>query len=387
MLKKNSIRSLYFYLTILCLSLPFWGHLLQLNKAEHIIHENRAKISWSDQHKSLISIHKTLLSLVNYFNDQYYLRSHFIFYYQEILARAFKKSSTDLTYIGNDGWLFYRYLEYANGTRKIDQKRVLQFLQLRFERAKKLQQRNMKYVLIIPPYTGNLFSKFIPKSSFKHHISLLSSLEYQLQSLSEQGLVPTNFFFVNLNRFFLTIEKDLYFKADHHWTDQGSYLAFKEILKTLNIQINPGLKAEIDAKFSYGHGGIGQIGHAINWKEKTLVPIIDILNHFCPDTDSKSKLEKVKPNLDLNQFYGGNGYEPHFWSKIDFLKCQSPVAVPMSIYLEGDSFMAHLLPYLSYQFSNIQIKNFDSLHTLKNVNTSSTFIEEIWEFYLLKAFL
>ena len=198
------------------------------------------------------------------------------------------------------------------------------------------KQKNIKFILAIIPepyeiYTDeNKFASILPKSIVEADT---------IKLLEEKATCPVIFPYLQLLK---AKDQDyVFFKADHHWTDFGSYIGFKMIanvieldhktLKTLTWEQLPHTKSNLirsdfDRKFS-----IGETAATVG-------------------LDSKSHLDTLytyyDPQFPYLDYKAPDGLE-------SYRKWHNDQGYPLKIYAMGTSFNENLTPFFAANFKDV----------------------------------
>lgn len=167
----------------------------------------------------------------DYFDEHIALRNHLLYADAKIQTSLFHESNVGGVICGTDGWLYYSSTLDDYLGRSVMSERELYNLAHNFSVVQEyLEERNIAFVLTIPPNKNTLYGKNMPYyDSYivnrDHSAKLLASF------LSGNG---TNY--LNLFDLFEAQDETLYLLRDSHWNMKGACMAYNGIMDALELE-------------------------------------------------------------------------------------------------------------------------------------------------------
>ncbi len=174
----------------------------------------------------------------SYWNDHFGLRDKLVAFNGTLYREVFNKSFTKEVIQGKDGWLFFNYkssvYDFLGMTAPTET--TLRYWTTTLEnREKWLLQHDIHYLVLPVPNKINIYSEYLPaRYTFfrkgKNNTNLYRLFDYLEKNSNFSSII-------NLTPLYLKEKKNnqMYFKTDSHWTRQGAYLAYVEMIKKLNV--------------------------------------------------------------------------------------------------------------------------------------------------------
>lgn len=217
-------------------------------------------VKWSGMEKRRLAVLPALPSspmqmpeffsqLSNYLNDHFGYRDVLIHrYYREIKKRFGKTGMESRVLLGQEGWYYYsagNEIEDFTGQLPLSRQQLEAWTAERWRRADWLKAKGIAYLVLIPPNKTSIYPEFLPAGMAS--LKGTSRLE-QLLEFAESKPMP---FLVNLRQPLLQAKQDhqLFYKTDTHWNMRGAFVAFREIVKTLEKQLPA---VQLTTSFSFG---------------------------------------------------------------------------------------------------------------------------------------
>ena len=167
----------------------------------------------------------------DYFDEHIALRNQLIYVDAKIQTSVFHESNVSGVIAGTDGWLYYSSTLDDYLGRSVMSQRELYNLAHNFSIIQEyLEDRNIPFVLTIPPNKNTLYGENMPYyASYivnsDHSAKLLAPL------LSQQGVN-----YLNLFEMFEAHDETLYLLRDSHWNMIGACMAYNGIMDAFGLQ-------------------------------------------------------------------------------------------------------------------------------------------------------
>ena len=224
---------------MLALWVPFMGQLF-LPAPERSCDEKRRLARWPKLDTSVESVAAWPEAVGRWQDDHLGFRQWLIESWSRFSVEVFGVSSSLMTLVGKDGWLFLNDRDAVDNYRglapltpyEIDRwRRVLE------ERRDWLAERGIQYLLVLVPDKHLVYDEFMPDSAPR-----MTSI-HPLQQLSQHLRNESDIEFIDLEPTMREKKNEalLYYKTDSHWNDAGAYLGYQAIHQRL-AEISPQLK-------------------------------------------------------------------------------------------------------------------------------------------------
>ena len=234
---ENKSRIDVFFLLIFFIWL--FVPMIHINKGNYSILENREKAKFV----GLINDNKINYDFGkifnNWFNDRFCLRDDLVKLYSQISLTLLKKCSKG--YIEKD-WIYWD----TNKKQKYDKENLESLIKFQ----KFCEDNDIRlYVFIVPDKNDIYFSK---KSNRYTHISneyVNKEILEQKDSKNIKIIYPYKKFLYEKN------DKLLYFKTEHHWTDDGAFIGYSELMKIIKKDY-PSVNVQTEKDYNYFYNNL-----------------------------------------------------------------------------------------------------------------------------------
>ncbi len=214
--------------------------LLLTDKAEFSSHEKRRLNSLPEWHWDQRLLNEFPEKFTAYFDDHYGLRSALIERSHHLKKKYFNTSPTWLVIRGEQDWLFMDKRGSLNdhiGQARADAKGLHEWQQQLLDKQRWLNTLGIDYFFVPIPNKMTLYSQYLPPRIREH--SGITALDQLLTYLDEKGKFIS---YTNLEPVLSEYQKahpdqPLYFKSDTHWTSLGAFIAYRNIMQQLRIQL------------------------------------------------------------------------------------------------------------------------------------------------------
>lgn len=253
-----------------------------------------------------------------YLSDHIYMRETMVKLYMDMQKKINKKYLNGV-FIGDEGYIFSEY-NYMFDNNYINE-RVKYFNEFASEFD------DVKFYLTYVPNKSMVDSDKFPIDGYQspQHYYINKFLD----GINEKHIKTLDLRYVFRN------ESNLYYKTDHHWTMNGAYLGYKNIINLINKEFKSVGKPKDIENFdieTYKGYFMGSDGRKVGY-------IVDELDDI--------SIYKSKDNLNYKSYYNGEGYDLIHEYNIDSEIFNSDYEV----YLGGDK-------------SEIIIENYDNKNDL-----------------------
>lgn len=231
---------------------------------------------------------------INWFNDHLGKRDKLLWLQAMVKVHILHQSSSEKVHIGKDGWFYYTYdnnLKIADGTYPLTESLLAKFAQTQQTISDYYKSMGMQYVLVLTPSKASVYPEYIGLGDYKVGVSPVDIAEKYLKQHTNIHVVnikPANIKGKEVGAQFL--------KTDTHWTQLGSYTAYRALIDYFNAQGILSAKP-VDVTISQGKQG-GEISYMLggNILAPETVPTVSWEKHF---TDIKNgeqyeRMEQVR---------------------------------------------------------------------------------------------
>jgi alginate O-acetyltransferase complex protein AlgJ len=168
----------------------------------------------------------------SYFNDRSMLRKSLIAARNLVKVAAFGVSGSPQVLLGSNRWLFFagdNSIESYLRTQPLTPQELAQWKAAVDARGRWLAERNIKFVMCVPPDKYTIYSEMLPQ--FLKPVNDKSRLDQLVECLRDDPYVQ----FVDVRPALIARKKDcqLYYKNDTHWNDEGAFVAYGELMKPI----------------------------------------------------------------------------------------------------------------------------------------------------------
>lgn len=332
--KFNQVFSLVFMgLMVLLLVMNILHKDLPKSEAENRTLEQRPALSISD-----IVSGKYSSKFSDYVSDQFPMRSGFI-KAKSRFDLLTGKDKINGVYIGKDGYLMEGFKMASD-----------EVTQTKIDAINKFAQNNSKLnvsVLLSPNKVEiykNYLPKFAPEDSQTEYMKVLKS---KLNSKVKLVDVISTF-----NR--LKNNEQLYFKTDHHWTVEGTYAAYEDYCKAMNLQpanrnsfTNSLASNDFYGSLYYKNAaGIGKPDQLYLSLQQDNNPVL--VKYF----DTKKKVASL---YDVSKLSTKDPYQVFTGGNHTQIRIRTNIDTERKLLVIKDSYANAMLPFLVNNFSEINV--------------------------------
>jgi alginate O-acetyltransferase complex protein AlgJ len=242
-MKRSKIFIIIFVVTLF---LPLIDSVFNFSPVKDLF-EKRLPVAAPEMPKNFSEVREFPRKFDGFFNDNYGFRKSLISLNGWVMDNIFNESPDARAVIGKEGWLYFdnhNSLLDAAGRAKISDQLIDAGVQSFAKNWKKMNSRNIKYLLVIAPDKSSAYPEFlpdyiIPKSPHR--------IDKFLTALKEKH---PDFPVLDLRPVILEAKKNeiLYHQTDTHWNRRGAHYAYVEMMKMLKIK--PHLRDEFVNKES-----------------------------------------------------------------------------------------------------------------------------------------
>lgn len=171
-------------------------------------------------------------SFENWLNDNIGYRNQFVKTSSNIQYNLLHKSPSEKVQIGKDGWFFYTLdnnIEIAKGTYGINKELLENIKNTQEELQKYFNEKGIEYVLVLPPSKVSIYPEKISGGQY-------SLMKTPVDIVSEYLREHTTIHVIDMKEQLLEAKKNrqVFFKTDTHWTEEGAYVGYKKIINDFN---------------------------------------------------------------------------------------------------------------------------------------------------------
>ena len=163
--------------------------------------------------------------------DHIGFRDQFVKLSSSIKFHIFKLSSSKMVHIGKDGWYYYtgdNNLQIATGEYPLTQETLDQILVTHIAIRDKLKAQGIEYVVVFPTSKVSIYPENMRYGNGKVRQTPVDIVADYLEKNSDLHCIRLKERLLNEKK-----NQQVFFKTDTHWTQAGSYVAYKEIIKKL----------------------------------------------------------------------------------------------------------------------------------------------------------
>lgn len=166
-----------------------------------------------------------------YFDEHMALRNQLVYADAKIQTTIFQESNVDGVIYGTDGWLYYSStLDDYLGTSVMSQRELYNLAHNFSVVQEYLEERNVAFVLTIPPNKNTLYGENMPYYD-SYVVNSDHNAKLLVPFLSDQEIS-----YLNLFDLFESQDETLYLLRDSHWNMKGACMAYNGILDTLEME-------------------------------------------------------------------------------------------------------------------------------------------------------
>lgn len=165
-------------------------------------------------------------------NDNIGFRDLFLDIAAQIKVHGFHISTSDKVHIGKDGWYFYTLdnnLEIASGEYPLTEDTLKDIAEKQQAISDYYQTQGTEYILVLTPSKASVYPEYIGGADYQVGTSPCDIVEDYLREHTDVQVI-------NVKPANVAGKKDgqQFLKTDTHWSELGSYTAYREILTQLN---------------------------------------------------------------------------------------------------------------------------------------------------------
>lgn len=303
-----------------------------------MLHINRAEISRKEKRR--LAVFPTLMTekginaaygknFESWFDDRFFLRKQVIRLFDKY-RYSLSPDENQKALIGKDDWAFYKgensVSNYQNAT-LLSQDELEKITANLNDIQNFAKQNNQRFVFLIGPDKnkayGEFFSEKYKKQRPDSESRTVQLLNYLKLHSDVRTVYPLDVLNANKNKGFL------YYKDDTHWNDLGAYLAYKEMMKSLDIK-----PVVVSFKQKTMGGGKGDLATMIRLKSS----VYSRIEYPTVATQTVGKCEDISKETN---------------DKMTFL-CTNPAGTGKAIVFR-DSFTTAVQPYLAATFKETKL--------------------------------
>jgi hypothetical protein len=275
---------------------------------------------------NLILNNQFSLDYEKYVNDQFILRDHWITLKSFVENSMLKQENNDI-YFGKDRFLFEKMIAFSNQLEK-NARYMDEFLE---------KYKDYPISVVIPLSSYMVYQDKLPK-----HAPNVNQYEWLKQYEKVWSII-------DIHKSLLNADQQVYYRNDHHWTLEGAYLAYHQIMSELNMQ--PKQWEALDVKKTEHFLG------TYFSKGKPWQTLPDQLKYIDPIIQSYQIGQKILPSLidesklltfdKYSAFLHGN----HGFASITVNQSENPTR----LLVIKDSFANSLVPFLVDHYDVIDV--------------------------------
>lgn len=245
---KQKITTVYSILLIglflIVIAIPFTTNILDLNgKVEISKSENRALAK-----KPVADINKLdpfPQAYELWFNDHFFKREQILTlnnYYKFIFG---KSPMPENVLLGKDNWLYYNVKErdLYEGKFSISNDSMQLIVNELIFRVNELSRRNIKFYLFIAPTKAEIYPEYLPNYIQRTSKTATDKILERIKSHQEINLITCKEELLQAKK-----SRQVYFKYDNHWNDQGAFVAYNMLIHRIGLDF-PAIKPTNNFRF------------------------------------------------------------------------------------------------------------------------------------------
>lgn len=269
----------------------------------------------------------------NYVNDNFGYRDQLIKLNNFLKVKLLHTSPVDRVILGKKGWMFFNdegVIDDYRGTNHFTNEELEKIKKNLEERKKWLEGQGIEYYIMVAPNKHTIYSEYLPSNIVKYNQeSRLDQLIKYLSKNSEIKIIDVRSALLNNKSQYI-----LYRKNDTHWNSMGAFVAYEEVVKTLEAGsiitapvklTNYSIKEEISG---------GDLANMLSMNNILLDKQLKLIPNF------KSKVVDVEVNREL--FPNPNKL---------VVKENTSLESHSKLLMFRDSFAVDMIPFLSESFS------------------------------------
>jgi alginate O-acetyltransferase complex protein AlgJ len=197
--------------------------------------ENRSMAVFPKRQPGVYGLENFIKGLEAYFNDHFGFRKCLVKWNNKLRWALFKDQTTRNVLIGKDGWLFWtsgQMIDHYNGQLQFTAEELHDWQVLLEGRRDWLARRGITYLFVVTPGKASIYPEFLPDWVVK--VRPETKLDQFMAYMQEHSTVPV----LDLRKALSEAKKvhPTYLKDDAHWNLFGGFIAYQEIMRTLDKQ-------------------------------------------------------------------------------------------------------------------------------------------------------
>ncbi len=323
------------FCSIFFLYLAYLGCFIDYSKINSLV-ENRSLTKWSAVQKNGREVFE------KYISDRIPFRDNLLMFYFSLNLKLDILNQQNLE--GKDGWMFQNKNDVSHNLPVLDSfqnKDLLSQSQLNtmvanVQKIKKYcDENNIKFYLIFPPDKSRIYPQFMPSYILRKKAPSLVErfISYLPKDIS---VVPLE---RELTEYAQTSEDLLYYKEDTHWSEDGAFFAYHQLIKAIKkdfsaVQVLTKDDFVVEKNIIYD---------LYNTRKE---PVFFYGNQYMPKygrTPSLYNHYTYKRQTDVTVVRANN-----------FNNSTNKNGYPLNIYIVGDSFACYLHPFFSATFQRVR---------------------------------
>ncbi len=301
---------------------------------------------------SLQSFREYFRALQAYYVNNYGFRSVLVEAYNTILSDYLNNFNERSVIYGKDSWMFWAgdgVLEQYRAIRPLTDDQLIRYRKILYERHAWCEANGMTYIFIIAPNKHGIYSEYLPdwidKADDMSQTDQLAAL-FQESEVNYIDVRPV--LIENKERF------RLYYKFDTHWNELGAFVAYREIMDTVQERfprLNP-LELD-DFTITYVNRTEGDMYYYLGMKKelRERVPVLK------PDRPYRARKMYMGRQGGKKDEKTANVIEPFYAERSSvsqsfIISTVNDPALPKAVMFR-DSMATAMVPYLSENFRRI----------------------------------
>lgn len=286
---------------------------------------------------------KTFLSLPRmyeaYFNDHFGYRNWLIRNYNDFQVQRLGTVPSPDVMKGKSGWLFYsgdRTLEFCRATNPFTPGELEKWRSVIERRAEWLAERGARYIVVVVPIKHTVYREKLPDWLVQ------VGEKTRLDQLVEYMKANSDVEILDLRPALLEAKERvrLYHRTDTHWNDEGAFVAYREIMRTLSKWFpNAVVKPESDFTHHCAEGQGGDLAVMLSQQKSLKEERLFV----------RPKVEPRARRVEPGEFYAKGPWTQE--TKPVITEC--PGAPIGRAVVFRDSLMIKLIPFLSEHFGRV----------------------------------
>ena len=298
--------------------------------------EKRALVAFPELTPTAEGARQFFIGVEKYYGDHFGFRNWLVRRHNRWKRQWFQESPLPDVMQGQDGWYFFagsNMIENVTGHTQFDDATLRDWRDLLESRRAWLAERGIAYLFVIPPDKHTVYPEYLP--SWIKPAKSPTKLSQFLTYMKANSTVPI----VDLRSVLIQSKERerVYQFTDTHWTPEGGFVTYQEVLRALAAQI-PGIAPVDTEEFTRTYttqpgGDLARLLGQDNLVERDMVQLTP-----------RSPLEGVATTTDTEIY-------PKAWPAMtEPMITVNPHASGTAI-LFRDSFAGSWQPFLSYHFN------------------------------------